>query len=193
MADISIGALKNRIANNGGLQRSNRFLVTIKNSKYFPIGESIGSEGTPNSYIAENILLPVITMTTQADALAGPGLGRTVARGLAYRDGVLITFPVFGNLKLLENVNDWMKSIYYQNDGNIKVWVSDFYRNYAENSSIKVDILDLNGTITGTYTFQETYPVEIAPIQLSATSNNEYLKIIVRFAFREYNFKLATN
>lgn len=193
MADISIGALKNRIANNGGLQRSNRFLVTIKNSKYFPIGESIGSEGTPNSYIAENILLPVITMTTQADALAGPGLGRTVARGLAYRDGVLITFPVFGNLKLLENVNDWMKSIYYQNDGNIKVWVSDFYTNYAENSSIKVDILDLNGTITGTYTFQETYPVEIAPIQLSATSNNEYLKIIVRFAFREYNFKLATN
>jgi hypothetical protein len=193
MADISIGALKNRIANNGGLQRSNRFLVTIKNSNYFPIGESIGSEGTPNSYIAESILLPTITMTTQADALAGPGLGRTVARGLAYRDGVLITFPVFGNLELLENVNDWMKSIYQQNNGAIKVWMSEFYTNYAENSSIKVDILDLNGTITGTYTFQETYPVEIAPIQLSATSNNEYLKIIVRFAFREYNFKLATN
>jgi len=190
--DISISALKNKITASGGLQRSNRFLVTINNGNYFNL-QNDSFDGSPLKYVAENVLFPNISMTTQADGLAGPGLGRTVVRGLAYRDGVTITFPVFGDLVFLEKMNSWMKSLYEQNTVVPKVWVTEYHTAYATNSTLTIDLLDLNGNKKGTYGFTEVFPVEIAPIQLNSTTTNEYLKVIVRFAFREYTFALPSN
>lgn len=190
--DISISALKNKITASGGLQRSNRFLVTIKNDEYFGM-QNDSVDGSPLKYVAENVLLPNISMTTQADGLAGPGLGRTVVRGLSYRDGVMITFPVFGDLEFLDKINSWMKSLYYQNTQTPFVWVSEYHTTYATNSTLTIDLLDLNGNKSGTYNFTEVFPVEISPLQLNSTTTNEYLKLIVRFAFREYTFTLPNN
>jgi hypothetical protein len=190
--DLSISNLKNKITSSGGLQRSNRFLVTIRNNSYFDLpNDSVDS--TPRKYIAENVLFPNISMTTQADGLAGPGLGRTVVRGLSYKEGVIITFPVFGDLIFLEKINSWMKSLYRQNTAQPFVWISEYHTKYATGSELVINLLDLNGNERGTYTFNEVYPVEISPIQLTSNTNNEYLKVIVRFAFRDYTFSLGSS
>ena len=190
--DLSISNLKNKITSSGGLQRSNRFLVTIRNNSYFDLpNDSVDS--TPRKYIAENVLFPNISMTTQADGLAGPGLGRTVVRGLSYKEGVIITFPVFGDLIFLEKINSWMKSLYKQNPVVPFVWISEYHTTYATGSELVINLLDLNGNERGTYIFNEVYPVEISPIQLTSNTNNEYLKVIVRFAFRDYTFSLGSS
>jgi hypothetical protein len=190
--DLSISNLKNKITSSGGLQRSNRFLVTIRNNSYFDLPND-NVDSTPRKYIAENVLFPNISMTTQADGLAGPGLGRTVVRGLSYKEGVIITFPVFGDLIFLEKINSWMKSLYRQNTTTPLVWISEYHTRYATGSELVINLLDLNGNERGTYTFNEVYPVEISPIQLTSNTNNEYLKVIVRFAFRDYTFSLGSS
>ena len=190
--DLSISNLKNKITSSGGLQRSNRFLVTIRNNSYFNLPND-NVDSTPRKYIAENVLFPNISMTTQADGLAGPGLGRTVVRGLSYKEGVIITFPVFGDLIFLEKINSWMKRLYRQNTTTPLVWISEYHTTYATASELVINLLDLNGNERGTYTFNEVYPVEISPIQLTSNTNNEYLKVIVRFAFRDYTFSLGSS
>jgi hypothetical protein len=187
--DISIKGLKDKVAAAGGLQRTNRFLVTIDNAKF---RQEMGSSDATNQYMAETVLFPDIALTTQADGLAGPGLGRTSPRGLSYTDGLMITFPIFGNLKFLDTMNKWIKSFYAIRTGGYalsgQAWITDFYDNSVLGSNIIVDLLDLNGAAQGSYVFTEVFPVELAPMQLSTMSNNEYLKLTVRFAFRNYTF-----
>ncbi len=193
--NISISALKEKITDSGGLQRANRFLIKF-------IGDSVpgfftgtsGSDGAPNTYIAETVLLPDIVMNTQADGLAGPGLGRSQPRGISYKDGVLVTFPVFGNYKLPQAFDKWMKNLYSENTGEgAKTWVTGFYDTTVKNSQMTLDVLDLNGKAIATYRFYEIFPVEIAPIQFSSLNTNEYLKITVRFAFRKYELTLESD
>jgi hypothetical protein len=190
--DISIKGLKDKVAEAGGLQRTNRFLVTINNQKFI---NELGNNAS-NQYMAETVLFPDIAVTTQADGLAGPGLGRTSPRGLSYTDGLMITFPIFGNLNFLNVMNKWIKSFYAIRVGGYalsgQTWVTDYYDSSVLGSSINVDLLDLNGTVAGRYVFTETFPVELAPMQLSTMSNNEYLKLTVRFAFRNYTFEDLT-
>jgi len=190
--DISIKGLKDKVAEAGGLQRTNRFLVTINNQKFI---SELGNNAS-NQYMAETVLFPDIAVTTQADGLAGPGLGRTSPRGLSYTDGLMITFPIFGNLNFLNVMNKWIKSFYAIRAGGYalsgQTWVTDYYDSSVLGSSITVDLLDLNGTQSGRYVFTETFPVELAPMQLSTMSNNEYLKLTVRFAFRNYTFEDLT-
>lgn len=190
--DISIKGLKDKVAEAGGLQRTNRFLVTINNQKFI---SELGNNAS-NQYMAETVLFPDIAVTTQADGLAGPGLGRTSPRGLSYTDGLMITFPIFGNLNFLNVMNKWIKSFYGIRTGGYalsgQTWVTEYYDSSVLGSSITVDLLDLNGTQSGRYVFTETFPVELAPMQLSTMSNNEYLKLTVRFAFRNYTFEDST-
>lgn len=187
--DMSIAALKQKITEAEGLQRSNRFLVTI-DSELFEDGNEDAADGSRKGYYAEEVLLPNISLTTQADGLAGPGAGRTVPKGLSYKGGVYITFPIFGDLIFLNSMNAWMKTLYYQNQGNPSVWVTNYYENTIQSASSKVtvDLLDVNGVTKGRYQFIEAFPVEIAPIRFSAKTRNDYATMIVRFAFREYTF-----
>ncbi len=200
MANIntSISSLKEKITSSGGLQRANRFLVTFTNNNLSSIPnfftEGIGNDGAPNSYIAETVLLPDVVMNTQADALSGPGLGRSQPRGLSYKDGVLITFPIFGDYKLPQAFDNWMKELYRENfDAGARTWITYYYDDVIKHNEMQLKVLDLNGKITATYTFYEIFPVEIAPIQFSSLANNEYLKITVRFAFRKYNLNLSAD
>lgn len=193
--DTSISALKEKITASGGLQRANRFLIKFAGDSipgFFTA--SPGADGTPKTYIAETVLLPDIVMNTQADGLAGPGLGRSQPRGISYKDGVLVTFPVFGDYKLPQAFDSWMKNLYYQNPGSgAKAWVTEYYSNSVKTNEMTLDVLDLNGIATATYRFYEIFPVEIAPIQLSSLNTNEYLKIMVRFAFRKYELTLEAD
>lgn len=198
MANIntSISALKEKITFSGGLQRANRFLVTFTENnlssipKFFT--ETTSNDGTPKSYVAETVLLPDVVMNTQADSLSGPGLGRSQPRGLSYKDGVLITFPVFGDYELPKAFDNWMKELYSENFGaGAQTWITYYYDDVIKNNQMQVKVLDLNGKIIATYTFYEIFPVEIAPIQFSSLANNEYLKITVRFAFRKYELDLT--
>ena len=167
--DMSISALKTKITNAGGLQRNNRYYVKINGPSPFNVEGDV-AQSTAN-YTAANVLFPDVSMTTQADGLAGPGLGRTLPRGIFYKEGVMITFPVFGNWKLVEGIEEWMKKLFYKNEsGNgPNVWVTEFYDS-AEISkySLEVNALDLNGNVAATYTFKEVYPIEIAPLQFSS-------------------------
>lgn len=192
--NMSIASLKDKISAAGGLQRNNRFYVKI-NGPVAPFINENTTDGTPTQYIAESILFPSVTMTTQADGLAGPGLGRTSPRGLYYKDGLLITFPVFGNWQLVEGIETWIKSLYYQNPSLPKVWITEYYdtpENLNQsilNSSLNVNVLDLNGDTKAVYNFTEVFPVEIVPLQFSTLATNEYLKLTVRFAFRNYTLE----
>jgi hypothetical protein len=190
--DISISALKEKITASGGLQRANRFLIKFAGD-YIPsfFTGSLGQDGTPKTYIAETVLLPDIVINTQADGLAGPGLGRSQPRGISYKDGVLITFPVFGDYRLPQAFDSWMKNLYYQNPGSgARAWITEYYDTSVKDNQMTLDVLDLNGNATATYKFYEIFPVEIAPIQFSSLNTNEYLKITVRFAFRKYDLTL---
>ncbi|NBO17540.1 MAG: hypothetical protein EBV07_01475, partial [Proteobacteria bacterium] len=85
--NMSIAALKNKITLGGGMQRDNRYLVTIYSNIFDETGAnaSDNTNGGKLSYYAENVLLPNVSLITQADGLAGPNSGRTVPRGLSYR------------------------------------------------------------------------------------------------------------
>ena len=195
--NMSIASLKDKISAAGGLQRNNRFYVSF-NGPVDPFIQRPGQseDDTPTQYIAETVLFPSVTMTTQADGLAGPGLGRTSPRGLYYKDGLLMTFPVFGNWQLVEGIETWIKSLYYQNSGSPQVWITEYYdtpQNFSQsikNSSLAVNVLDLNGDVKAIYNFTEVFPVEIVPLQLSTMTTNEYLKLTVRFAFRNYTLEI---
>lgn len=187
--NMSISALKNKITNAGGFQRENRFLVTI-NSDSFVIGnDNDNVNGGKKSYLARDVLFPNVSLITQADGLAGPGAGRTVPRALSYRGGIMITFPVFGDLAFVQGINDWMKKYLYIRGTNF--WYTEFYDNSVKgaNSTMTVDLLTVNGDIAGTYSFEEVFPVEISPIELSAIKTNTFMTLTVRFAFREYTFE----
>lgn len=193
--NISISALKEKITASGGLQRANRFLIKF-NGDSVPgfFTQSSGQDGTPKSYIAETVLLPDIVMNTQADGIAGPGLGRSQPRGISYKDGVLITFPVFGDYKLPQAFDIWMKNLYSENMGQgAQTWITGFYDSTVKRNQMTLDVLDLNGKAIATYRFYEIFPVEIAPIQFSSLNTNEYLKITVRFAFRKYELTLESD
>ena len=195
--NTSISALKDKITASGGLQRANRFLIKFTGPPaWLPafFTESLGTDGAPNTYIAETVLLPDIVMNTQADALSGPGLGRSQPRGISYKDGVLVTFPVFGNYKLPKAFDNWMKNLYSENlsGSGSQTWITSYYDNSVKQNQMTLDVLDLNGNITATYRFYEIFPVEISPIQFSSLNTNEYLKIMVRFAFRKYELTLPT-
>jgi len=190
--NTSISALKEKITASGGLQRANRFLIKFSGN-YLPtlFTGNPGGDGAPNTYIAETVLLPDIVINTQADGLAGPGLGRSQPRGISYKDGVLVTFPVFGDYRLPQAFDSWMKNLYYQNPSSgARAWITEYYGVSVKNNQMTLDVLDLNGKSTATYKFYEIFPVEIAPIQFSSLNTNEYLKITVRFAFRYYDLTL---
>jgi hypothetical protein len=196
--NTSISALKEKITASGGLQRANRFLIKFnglsgEQAAFF--NATSGGDGAPNTYIAETVLLPDIVMNTQADALSGPGLGRSQPRGLSYKDGVLVTFPVFGDYRLPQAFDNWMKNIYSENlsGSGAKTWITYFYDDVVKKNEMVLDVLDLNGKAIATYRFYEIFPVEIAPIQFSSLNTNEYLKITVRFAFRKYELTLEAD
>ena len=189
--NMSIAALKTKVVTNGGFQRNNRFMVTINGpTNISAFTSATGTDGPPK-YIAETVLLPNITVLTQADSISGPGLGRTSPRGLAFKDGVLITFPEFGNWELLKGIDTWMNKLYYQaSNQNARSWITALYQGNDVNIStysLKVEALDINGNTKATYTFSETYQVELFPLQFSSQTTNEILKTTVRFAFRNYD------
>lgn len=196
--NISISALKEKITASGGLQRANRFLIKfngLSGDWGAILNAPASGDGAPNTYIAETVLLPDIVLNTQADALSGPGLGRSQPRGLSYKDGVLITFPVFGNYKLPQAFDKWMKNLYNENTTGegAKTWITGFYDSTVKSNQMTLDVLDLNGKAIATYKFYEIFPVEISPIQFSSLNTNEYLKITVRFAFRKYELTLESD
>lgn len=186
--NMAIQDLKSKITAAGGLQRSNRFYVEII-GPVAPFNLPTDTGTTPTQYIAETVILPDVSMTTQADALTGPGLGRTVPRGIFYKEGILLTFPVFQNWSLVTGLENWLRRMYYPVGGN-GTWVTQYY-DALESSNYKliVSALDLNGNVRAKYTFKEAYPIEIAPIQFSSMQPNEYLKITTRFIFRSYDYE----
>lgn len=187
---MTIQDLKNKVSSAGGLQRSNRYYIEI-NGPVAPFDTITDASSTPTQYIAETVLFPNITMTLQADGLAGPGLGRQVPRGKFYKDGLLITFPVFQNWNLVKGLENWLEKMYYQVGGD-GTWVTEYYNsNNLNTCQLKVISLDMKGNKTATYVFKEAYPIEIAPLQFSALETNNYLKIMVRFYFRDYNFNVT--
>lgn len=193
--DTSISSLKSKVVAAGGFQRNNRFTVSftnVPNNPSLTVLTQTTSDQT-SVFLAESVLLPNITVLTQADSLSGPGLGRTSPRSITYRDGVVITFPVLGDWELPKALNEWVRVMFPQATTQPFGWITPYYAGNGNTTNLNIDqcsmqikALDLNGNISATYTFKEVFPVEIFPLQFAAPASNEILKITARFAFRTY-------
>jgi hypothetical protein len=121
------------------------------------------------------------------DNLQGPNYGRAIPNSSKYVGGIILTFLVTGNLKILNTFTDWMDLIYqnqtngtpsYVNGSVVGGWVSNYYgNNIAQN--FKINFLNLNGQTTQTWYFEEVYPVECLPLELSAKADTPLLYQVV--------------
>ena len=195
--NTSISAFKSKVVNAGGFQRNNRFYVRliVPPNLISLLPETTDADGAPTAYIAETVILPSIIMTTQSDSLSGPGVGRTSPRGVTYKDGIMVTFPVFGNWKIVNAMNQWVRNLYYPLEGT-NGWVTNYYNGGNDDDipgcELEVTALDINGVPSYRYNFTEVFPVELFPLQFSSLASNEILKFTVRFAFRSYSFTHPT-
>jgi hypothetical protein len=97
-------------------------------------------------------------------------------------------------MELLHAMNTWCRLLYGPMSGdNDNPWTVSYYGFGGLNipaTSLDVTALDLNGKATYAYTFYEVFPVEVFPLQFSSLNTNGILKLMVRFAFRTYNFTI---
>lgn len=149
----TISYMKQVIAANGGLQRTNRFSVEFK-----PPAEV----ALPKTEIAcQDVIFPEKNINAVADTLSGPGLGRAVPKALEYINGVSLVYPTYNNWAVEDFFQRWQKYLFGQdNNGN---WITQYYDTAVKPTFLKVKAYDLNGNITTIHTFWEVYPISIVP------------------------------
>lgn len=180
----SIINIKNFFDRHGGLQRSNRFsmslrlpgtLPQIQDSELYPIAVTIGARAIDGI----------------ADNLAGYGLGRTVPRSQKFSQGVLLTFPVTNDNFITDFFNTWFNRI-YSGGRQAGYYGAPFQLSYYDdiilNAEMDINLLDLNGNINRTFTFYEIYPIENLPMQLDMIDPNKYSTYQVLMNFRDFTF-----
>lgn len=180
----SIINIKNFFDLHGGLQRSNRFSMSLRlppalpqvlDSDLYPIAVTIGARAIDGI----------------ADNLAGYGLGRTVPRSQKFPQGVLVTFPITNDNFISDFFNSWFNAIYSggRQRGAINVpYQLSYYDDIILNAEMDINLLDLNGNINRTFTFYEIFPIESLPIELNMIDANKYSTYQVLINFRDYTF-----
>lgn len=175
----AITYLKNLIDSAGGLQRLNRFNVIIN-----------APDGT-NTIPSTKISFGGRQIDTIADKLPGPGFGRNIPMTQNYSSygsnssNLVITFPIEQNWKTYKLIEDWMNTLV--EDGSITNSVSFArpYDDWARPGFVRVECLNMNGSIKSVFLFSEAFPIKIQPIQLRSDVGN-FAEFEVFFTFKNY-------
>jgi len=166
----NIDTIKNFLNTRGGIQRSNRYKIQISR----PSLEGIANASNVVVYPSE------VTFGARAtnyiyDGLQGYNYGRAVPNSTKYVGGIVMTFLVTGDLFILNYFNDWFDAMYQKNNNNFFV---PWYTDTVQPANVILTYLDLNGNASNTpnnqsvWTFEEVYPVECMPIQLTAKADS---------------------
>lgn len=178
----SIEDIKTIINAAGGLQRINRFNVSL----YSP-------RDTTNSIPAQKVVFGGREIQSITDKLPGPGMGRMIPVNIAYgsRDPSLqVTFPVEQDWKTYKMIELWMNTLANDGSNTAFFYGPSFarpYSLYAKNGSVEVQCLDTNGSTKATFRFREAYPIRMYPITMQADITNTFLTYDVLFNFRTYH------
>lgn len=178
----SIINIKNFFDRHKGLQRTNRFSMSLSlpeslpqvlNEDLYPLAVTIGSRAIDGI----------------ADNLAGYGLGRTVPRSQKFPQGVLLTFAITNDNFIPDFFNNWFNAIY--SGGRQKGYYGapftlQYYDKIILDAEMDINLLDPNGNINRTYTFYEIYPLENLPLTLDMMESNKYLTYQVLMNFRDF-------
>lgn len=174
----NIDTLKNFLNSRGGLQRANRYEVKIYRPELkdglipssfttvYPSEISFGARATNYIY----------------DGLQGYNYGRAVPNSTKFVGGIVMTFYVTGDLFILNYFNDWFDAMYQRTRNTFFV---PWYTDTVQPANLQLTYLDLNGNQAVTpnnqslWTFEEVYPVEALPIQLSAKADSPILYQVV--------------
>jgi len=169
----NIDTIKNFLNTRGGIQRSNRYKIQISR----PSLEGIANASNVVVYPSE------VTFGARAtnyiyDGLQGYNYGRAVPNSTKYVGGIVMTFLVTGDLFILNYFNDWFDAMYQKNNNSFFV---PWYTDTVQPANVILTYLDLNGNASNTannqsvWTFEEVYPVECMPIQLTAKADSPLL------------------
>lgn len=176
----SISYIKQIINQAGGVQRINRFNVTVD---------------TPNginTIPAYKVTFGGRQIDTITDFMSGPGNGRNIPINQNYGPGkeanLLITFPIEQDWNTYKKMENWMNTLV--NDGSLPQYYGPSfarpYNSYARPGLVVVECLNMNGATKATFTFSEAYPVKIYPIEMNAEITDKFLTFDIGFLFRNY-------
>ena len=169
----NIDTIKNFLNTRGGIQRSNRYKIQISR----PSLEGIANASNVVVYPSE-ISFGARATNYIYDGLQGYNYGRAVPNSTKYVGGIVMTFIVTGDLFILNYFNDWFDAMYQKNNNSFFV---PWYTDTVQPANVILTYLDLNGNASNTannqsvWTFEEVYPVECMPIQLTAKADSPLL------------------
>jgi hypothetical protein len=182
----SIITVKEFFDRHGGIQRSNRFSVSISGLPAdFP-------QITPDDFKVESVAMAARSIDSIADNLAGYGSGRSVPRSQRFIPGVLLNFPVTNDSFIIDFFNTWFNKIYSGGriTGNLQApFQLQYYNDIVYNCQLKVKLLDLNGEVNKIYTFYEVYPIENIPVELNMSEPNKIMTYQVLLNYREFTIE----
>jgi len=178
----SINDLKNLVDAAGGIQRLNRFNVILNTP-----------DGT-NTIPAVKVMFGGRQLDTIADKLPGPGYGRNIPFTQNYSSygsnssNLVIRFPIEQNWNTYKRLENYMRVIV--EDGSIPgsnygVSFARPYDDWVRDGFVKVECLNMNGSIKAAFIFREAFPIKLQPIELSADSG-EFATFDVFYNFRNY-------
>ena len=168
MANTPISEFRSKTLGKIGLSRPSRYTVM------FSLPFSPGTIFQP-----ESVTLPSRGFATFEDDIWGPP--RKIPIRNQYTGEVVMTFPVSSSWRERIILEKWMDTL---------VDPKTHYSDYANAKFNEVHIFceDDSGKPVGTYTLKEAYPSMIMPTQLGYNMVNDYTRLQVAFAYRDYIF-----
>ena len=132
---------------------------------------------------AETAELPGRTLSTNEHRIYGPI--RKIPYASTYTD-TSITILCSRDLSEKVYFENWQNLIHnHQTDPGGGQYNLGYYNDYIK--SVVISTYDEQGMINSEHTFNEAYPVGIAPISLS-WSSDELIKLQITFAYKDYSF-----
>lgn len=155
--------------NSKGLHSPNRFQIEIPRA----------GTGKDLQIFCETVSIPGIQISTFEYPLELKEHMIKVPNGLIYED-VTCSFMLTNDFKIKKFFDDWLKTII----------TDDYLLNYTSEYEQDITITALNQLDNAIYSIKliQAYPVTVAPIDLSSSSQNEYTKLDVTFAFNRLEF-----
>ena len=181
----SITNIKSYFSAHNGLQRPNRFQVYFENA---PV--SYPTDQYEIQAMASVIGVRAIDCT--ADNLTGFGRGRTIPRSQKFGAGVFLTFPITNDNHILRLFNDWFNVLHtgYRQGGN---FTTAYYDTTVRDTTMVIQLLDLNGNVNTSIRFFEVFPLETQPIPLNMAENNKFLEYQVLMQYRDFVYESGGN
>jgi len=154
----------------GGGARANQFRVTLN----FPTFVNGTNAATKSQFLCEAASIPGQSIGIAPLMYRGRPIKLAGERTFDNWQVTCINDTDFGIHNAMES---WMQSI------NSKSENSGLVNPLVYTTSMQVEQLDRNGVVLKKYTFQDAWPINISPIQLSFSDNDNVERFSVEFAY----------